>query len=167
MITEIWQQVPGMPKVEASSLGRIKYDGQIRGQHKRNTGRYYLSVRVGNKSFLVHRLVCMAFHGEPPSEKHEVLHLDYQQSNNIPSNLKWGTHAENMAMDRGNNHAHKGEQNPNVKVTEEMVREIRAAYDSKTSKNWGRRTLSRKYGISEMQCNRIAMRKSGGWTHVE
>lgn len=42
----------------------------------------------------VHRLVCEAFHGEPPQGA-VVRHLDGTKNNNAPSNLRWGTVAEN------------------------------------------------------------------------
>ena len=51
------------------------------------------------KKFKVHRLVCRAFHGEPPSEHHEVRHLDGNPLNNRAENLAWGTRSEN-AQDR-------------------------------------------------------------------
>lgn len=46
---------------------------------------------------LVHRLVCAAIHGPPPSPDHtDVRHLDGDKGNNQASNLAWGTRSENM-----------------------------------------------------------------------
>lgn len=42
----------------------------------------------------VHRLVAEAFHG--PSDLPHVRHLDSDKLNNTPSNLAWGTAAENI-----------------------------------------------------------------------
>lgn len=48
----------------------------------------------------VHRLVCEAFHGAPPSEMYEVCHGDGNRSNNTALNLRWGTRTENHADKR-------------------------------------------------------------------
>ena len=43
----------------------------------------------------VHRIVAMAFHGPPPTEKHVVDHIDTNCRNNRPDNLRWLTRLEN------------------------------------------------------------------------
>lgn len=43
----------------------------------------------------VHRIVATAFHGDPPDPKYVVDHLDSNQRNNRPENLKWVTRLEN------------------------------------------------------------------------
>lgn len=43
----------------------------------------------------VHRIVATAFHGEAPSEKHVVDHIDTNRGNNRPENLRWLTRLEN------------------------------------------------------------------------
>lgn len=48
------------------------------------------------KEVAVHRLVCIAFHGEPPSHELQVNHKDGQKSNNAESNLEWVTPSENV-----------------------------------------------------------------------
>ena len=46
---------------------------------------------------LIHRIVCSAFHGDPPTPEHtDVRHLDGNKKNNCASNLAWGTRSENM-----------------------------------------------------------------------
>lgn len=47
----------------------------------------------------VHRLVCTKYHGERPSPRHEVRHLDGNKQNNHCDNLAWGTSKQN-ALDR-------------------------------------------------------------------
>lgn len=62
-------------------------------------GYFYVAISTGDgkrtSNKQVHRLVCAAFHGKPPSSKHEVRHLDGRRDNNVPSNLQWGTRTEN------------------------------------------------------------------------
>lgn len=66
-------------------------------------GHGYLRVKVhldgGPKTLFVHKLVCTTFHGEKPTAKHEVRHLNGIRTDNRPVNLCWGTRSEN-AMDR-------------------------------------------------------------------
>jgi hypothetical protein len=46
----------------------------------------------------VHRIVATAFHGEQPSEKHVVDHIDTNKKNNRPENLRWLTRLENILL---------------------------------------------------------------------
>lgn len=45
----------------------------------------------------IHRLVCEAWHGPAPTEKHQAAHYDCDPTNNRPENLRWATQAENLA----------------------------------------------------------------------
>ena len=61
----------------------------------------YLRVSLGlhdggRKDYLVHRLVCLAFNGQPPADKNCVNHINCDKTDNRPENLEWCTHAENM-----------------------------------------------------------------------
>lgn len=63
-----------------------------------NQGYPFITVNNHGKriSMMVHVLVCTTFHGEKPSSKHEVRHLDGNRKNNTPNNLRWGTRSENI-----------------------------------------------------------------------
>jgi len=45
---------------------------------------------------VVHRIVATAFHGEQPSEKHIVDHIDTNRRNNRAENLRWITRLDNL-----------------------------------------------------------------------
>jgi hypothetical protein len=45
----------------------------------------------------VHRLVCLAFIGPPPTPEHGVNHRDRNRLHNDRFNLEWATNTENMA----------------------------------------------------------------------
>ena len=167
MATVEWRPVPGFNGVEASSEGIVRYLGRPAKTYWWACRRYlwaYLGPVYRSKP--VHRLILLAFGGAPPSRSHEAAHLDSNRANNKASNLAWVTHAVNMAMDRGNHHSHRGEVNPNAKLTLGAVAEIREAYQSRSTLRWGRIRFSRRYGVSETHILRIAQRKSGGWNHA-
>lgn len=50
----------------------------------------------GSRDYLVHRLVCAAFHGAPEKDRVFVNHIDADKSNNSADNLEWCSRAENM-----------------------------------------------------------------------
>ena len=80
---------------------------------------------------LVHRLVALAFLGEPPSEDHtDVNHIDGDSSNNLPDNLEWTTHQENIThamnvLGRRKTIGVRRENHHQAKLTQEEVNEIR------------------------------------------
>lgn len=56
-----------------------------------NNGKGYRTITLCHENKKVtktaHRLVCMAFHGMPPTKAHQVRHLDGEPENNVPANL--------------------------------------------------------------------------------
>ena len=121
---EIWLPIPNYEShYQASSYGRVRStrrlvsdikDGKQRhrifqerilspnvaAKHGRHS--VMLSVQGKTKRFLIARLVCLAFHGLPPEGKDNVLHYDDNGGNNVPSNLRWGSHKDNAADMRRN-----------------------------------------------------------------
>lgn len=62
-------------------------------------GYIQVALTVNNVSKLkyVHRLMALAFFGDPPPGKNFVLHGDGNPSNNRVENLRWGNQSENMS----------------------------------------------------------------------
>lgn len=50
------------------------------------------------KRYRVHRLVALAYLGEPESDDMEIDHIDGDRLNNCVKNLRWVTHKENCAF---------------------------------------------------------------------
>lgn len=109
---ERWAIVPGFPLLEASSLGRIRSqpyelvmpNGGISTRqmqptfgHLTNASGNYPRCQINfrRKSYMVSRLVCIAFHGPPSFEGAEAMHKNEDSLDNRPDNLEWGTCKEN------------------------------------------------------------------------
>jgi len=111
---ETWLPIPGYEGYyEASNLGRVRSLDRIdvagrrlRGKAMRQTGHGRVSVNGSSYRMLtlcrdgkvwkasVHRLVLLAFRGEP-AEGQMVRHLNGVNDDNRLTNLKWGTGTEN------------------------------------------------------------------------
>lgn len=112
---EVWKAVVGFEgRYEVSDWGRvrsmdrttprrnhlIKLSGKVL-KAKPNAQGYpavslFAGSRLNRKERSVHRLVLLAFVGEPPHD-HEALHGDGTRANNRLENLRWGTRSENIA----------------------------------------------------------------------
>lgn len=100
---EIWRRVEDSVypelnqyrRYEVSNYGRIKsYHGPLLKTHR---GCVLLSRDGESRSFLIHRVVLMAFNVPNPDGKTEVDHLDSDFGNNHLDNLRWATAVENMS----------------------------------------------------------------------
>ncbi len=112
------------------------------------------------KSATVHVLVCHAFHGPKPNGWC-TRHLDGDKINNHPSNLKWGTFAENEADKRRHGTAAIGEKQGSAKLTDEAVRIIRASIPFGL---WNTVDAAKVFGVSPSRICSVA--KGIGWNHI-
>lgn len=144
-MNEEWQSIPGYEGLyEASSLGRIRSvlahpKGRTPALHVLTPTLHangYLNVglrREGHRRVIgVHRLVCAAFHGAPGAQQ-EARHKDNDPTNNAASNLRWGTHADNVQDTvRAGNHF-------SVNRSRTHCRQGHAFTEANTYRNAGRR----------------------------
>ncbi len=132
--------IPGALGYYAGSDGNIYSDWVKNGKTRNSellhtlkpgiqtTGKYYfVNIKFGNKrcTSRVHRLICIAFHGNPPTEKHTASHLDGNWRNNKPENLRWETMTENHRRKKDHNTDDVGYKNSRAKVNKEQLEEIR------------------------------------------
>jgi hypothetical protein len=135
---EEWREVKGWPEYAISNLGRVKRVAPSRnGQAVVGAIRKpvnlsgYLAVTLsaagkGRVLVLVHRLVALAFLGEPPHPDMEVNHKDADRQNARLDNLEWVSRSDNHRHAYREGYANaKGEANGYSKLTEAAVIDIR------------------------------------------
>lgn len=179
MAREIWKPVVGYEGFyEVSNLGRVRglprwvnskngsfalKAGKVLSHHFHSAG--YPQIRLSRegraKTVCVHRLVCEAFNGPPPSAEHEAAHIDGSRDNNAPDNLCWKTAAGNAADRKVHGTERMGEQIPVGKLTAEQVIEIRAKYQPRYG---SLAELGREYGVTRNAIFSIIQRKH--WKHI-
>lgn len=154
-------------KYEVSNYGRIKsYATRPNGKIIKGSnvnGYQAVMVRFDKRitqSYYVHRLVADAFLPKEDKEKHYVIHLDYDKSNNHVSNLAWATDKELAAHNNKNPKVLKKRvtgyklTESDVKVIKRMLRNRKTRYSM----------IAKQFGITHTQLNRI--RKGENWAHV-
>lgn len=120
---EIWKPIPFAPAYKASSFGNII---GVRGRllYPTLTDRGYLVCDIHRIQYRVNRIICITFHGEPPTTEHHAAHKDNDRINNYESNLYWASPLENGRDLAASNHI-KGTANCVNTLTEADVRFIR------------------------------------------
>ena len=175
---EIWKDIKGFEgSYQVSDLGNVRslprlveykshcqiHKGRILKPQLNSKG--YLRVRIGGKSWFVHRLVAEAFI-ENPDNKAQVNHKDGCKQNNAANNLEWNSNLENRkhAVVHSLHKVTIGEERTNAKLTEDDVRWIRQHY-KKGCRIYGRKPLAKKFGVSHQTIKNIIDYKK--WKHVQ
>ena len=195
-MTEEWRIIAEFPDYAVSNLGNVRRETP--GYHKaagdlvpqRITHGYaYVSLYSEGTVYSrrVNRLVCIAFHGDPPHPDYHAAHNDGIRANNVASNLRWADRSSNMmdkhihgtmpTGDRNGARLHperlargarngkhtkpectpRGERHHCSRLTEAEVRAIR---DDPRS----RRQIAKAYGVSKCAIDGVKTGKT--WSHV-
>ncbi len=95
------------------------------------TGSGYLAITMSHRNKRVtkgiHKLICIAFHGMPPSPSSQTRHLDGNGQNNSPKNLAWGTQEENWMDRKAHGRGTEGEKHPMAKLTDFEMKALKWA----------------------------------------
>ncbi len=133
---EEWRTIPSCPGYEASSLGSIRrcvpfrrtMIGRVLAVRTNRMGYQQIGLSLNGtpRTCLVHRLVCEAFHGPPPSALHVAAHNNGCQTDNAASNLRWATVQENEADKVLHGTLRQGDGHSRTIIGDYRVRLIRA-----------------------------------------
>lgn len=159
-----WRPVPGFGGYSISEYGHLRNDqrGSLMAPYIAPTG--YLRYTLGTaRRRYAHRLVAEAFLSPCPRGKHDAAHWDGNKRNNHYSNLRWATRRKNIHDKWRHGRMARGEGINTAKITEDIVRVIRASY-VRGSKTHGQRALGEQYGLTQASVGCIVRRVN--WKHV-
>lgn len=169
--TEEWRSIPNWPEYEVSEFGHVRR--RLRGgspiakvgrRLRPSPGLYahvYLHGTAGRRHISIHRLVALAFLGEPPSRAHQVAHNDGNPRNNHYANLRYATPRENNADKIRHGTAARGEKAGPSKFTATMVRQVRLL----AAKEVPQEIIAEIFETSQSHIGRIVRKEL--WGHVE
>lgn len=122
----------------------------------------------------VARIICWLSHGPPPTERHQVDHIDRNRGNDDPANLRWVTAKENqnnlsvkerrrrrvqaIKMTRGCNDT-RGDKNGNSVLSVRDIRRIRAL-----CKHCKQKEVAKMFGVDPSTVSLIITHKR--WRHT-
>lgn len=166
----IWRALADFPDYEVSDEGLVRSWKPLRNFAPRPSEPRLLKSKIDKDGYVVftlyvdgvrrdvgaHILVALAFVGPKP-EGQEVRHLDGSKTNNVPTNLCWGTRKEN-AEDRAVHGTQvRGTAINTAVLSEQDVAEIKES-------RGGLKTLGDKFGVSPSAIWQI--REGRAWRHV-
>lgn len=172
MPKEIWKPVIGYEgRYEVSNLGAVRSTVQWNGTSVRllkpcvkKDGHLHLVLYKNQKpkTWMIHALVMEAFVGPRPKGL-ETRHLDGNAQNNQLTNLKYGTHKENMrdCSKHSGFPDRKGVNNVKAKLTPRQVLLIRHIY---STQKISQLQLGKRFGMSEYAIWAIVNRKT--WPNI-
>jgi hypothetical protein len=183
-VQEVWLPVVGWEGMyDVSDLGRVrsldrdtKYrcfcgHGEIIRKKKGkvlspvyNIGYPTVMLADGDRRerWLVHRLVCAAFHGPAPAGKDQAAHGDGDPSNPRANNLRWVDCRENMADKWRHGTMLNGDDCPWTKISDAEVQEIRRN-PRVTNAEWAHRFGVEKNHISKIVVGSLRANPGASW----
>ena len=95
----VWKDINGLPGYQVSDSGHVRKTGSRKflAENVNGSSSRYLRVTIGQKHYLVHRLVAMAFIPNPEGLP-EVDHITRDKTDNSVSNLRWVDHSSNITL---------------------------------------------------------------------
>ena len=133
------------------SVHPSKCDGYCRVDLQEGPGKF--------RTRLVHRLVCEAWHGPPPSSACHASHRNNVRHDNRAANLRWLTPRDNNLERNKHGTMPAGPRNGKTKLTAEAVLTIRASRGVVSST-----ILSQQFGVAPETIRGVWGRRS--WRHI-
>lgn len=155
---EEWRPIAGAADYEVSSLGRfrrrteghITFAGREQKGYLRKDGYLWIMLRRDDGSratCALHRLVCIAFHGEPPFPGAQVAHGDGSRTNNAADNLSWKTALGNAEDRERHGRTQRGHAHYLSALSPEALADVR-------SSSLSCRAAAEKHGVSKATISR-------------
>ena len=123
-------------------------------------GYYFVNLSVGGKckTFVVHRLVCLAYHRKHPRNWCQVNHINGVKTDNNPNNLEWCTAYmnSNHALRTGLRIPARGKLTNNGRFDSSDIRNIRKMEYSNAE-------AARVYHVTRSAIAQIRSRKTYAW----
>lgn len=176
-MVEEWKGIPGYEgSYQVSDQGRVRsldrvvtrgglevnYRGRLLSLISRSTSGYLectIYIAGNGRTFLVHRLVMLAFVGKCPTGMY-VCHNDGNPQNNRLGNLRYDTPKMNQADRVLHGTRIVGERHGRSKLTEDDVRRIRLRLANGESKGG----IAGDFGVCRTQISNIGSGKA--WSHL-
>lgn len=158
---EGWYEVSNLARVRRIRPAKGTVVGTIIKQTESTRGRRQVTLSKEGKqrTLPIHVLVAHAFIGPKPACT-EINHIDYDHTNNLPSNLEYVTQIENIQHSYRHGHALtavRGSHSPHAKLTEADVMAIRQSPLSRAK-------IAALYGVAAVTIKFVRTRRS--WRHI-
>ena len=164
-----WKNLPDWPMYEISDDGQVRRTvqgrnwpaGKIKTPQRMPNGYLQVHLYSGGRCYSrgIHRLLCLAFYGPPPSAEHEAAHRNGARQDNRINNLRWVTKIKNAEDRDDHGRTARGERGGNSKLTTNQVESIRANPEKALQ-----RVLADRFGVSRKTIVDIVTRKT--WRHL-
>jgi hypothetical protein len=164
---EEWRPFPGNLRYEVCNLGAVRNarTGHVLKPWLAGYGYWYVQLGAKGIKTTIHRFVALTYLGPPPTSRHEVAHNDGDRNNNAVSNLRWATHAENVADSFRHGTARVpvfvGQHHPRARLIDSDVLEIRRRY---TGQRGEQIRWAREFGVSHHVIHHIVRGET--WQHL-
>jgi hypothetical protein len=158
---EKWRAVPGYPRYEISSVGRLRNLKTGRILNPKVNPHGYIRTNIFNDEGTInagiHCLVLEAFRGPRP-KGFDACHLDGTRTNNAIENLVWGSRKENYWHSRKHGTAAIGVRHGSAKLSKDDIAYIKANYRRGYggSHNKGNcLSLAKQFGVNKTTIQRV------------
>ena len=161
ILIEIWKVIPQFNRYEISNFSRVRNIKTSRILKPGINSKNYICVRLynefTNKSFLLHRLIALAFIPKIKG-KNIINHIDNNTLNNNINNLEWVTSSENLIHSYKTNGRKQltGEKHPKSKLSIIKVKAIRLLY---LNKKMTQTSIAKKYKVDQTLVSAIIRNK--------
>lgn len=167
-MSERWLPIPGYEgRYEVSDIGNVRCLTRKGGGRRKVP--YVMRVRINRHGYraialvnssgaslhtFVHRLVLLAFVGNPPDGSPHGAHLNGVRDDNRLDNLAWVSVKENISHKRIHGTLPMGENAHNAKLTADKVKFCRDNF-IRNHRVFGASALARRFGVSNAHMSRV------------